>query len=176
MPVCLKIKNALDAAEFTRRGGEWNPDVHIIVPNADEAESLFVQDLLDKNATDIESYAVAPCLGPDVFSVELQFRNKSVGNEFRKAYRRGFGKGGVVPKAKQTKSRAAKRRLPTHRMYKLRDGEFFWYFAKWDSHGNVVGKIYDPLADCLENKVVHRSVLEEAELVPKGEEPWSLGS
>lgn len=60
-------------------------------------------------------------------------------------------------------------------MYRLPDGELFWYYALWDRHGNLIGKVYDSLNDCLRNEIVHRSVLESAELIPKGEEPWILG-
>lgn len=172
MTISFKVHSALDAAEFVRRGGVWEPDIHIVVPVGDEIEAQFVQSVLDKYASHVETYAIGPCLDADTFSVELQFQDKAIAGQCRAEYRRGFGKGGVVPKAKQTRPQKAKKRLHKHRMYQLQDGELFWYYAKWDNHGNLVGKIYDPQDDRLHNKVIHRSVLEQAELVQKGDEPW----
>src|SRR5690606_34969106 len=77
-------------------------------------------------------------------------------------------------KAKTTKKTS--KRLYLYRMYRLPDGEYFFYFGKWDSHGKLIGKVYDGSVDHLLNKIVHRSLLEESELIPKGEEPWVMAS
>lgn len=173
MAISFKSGNATDADSFVRRGGEWSPDIHWIVPTLDHIEADFVQQLLDKCASEVEVYAILPFLDSDTFSVELQFRNKSVADQCRAEYQKGFAKGGCVPKAKKAKPSTSRRRIFKNRMYRLGDGEFFWYFEKWDHHGNVIGKIYDPLDARLQNKIVHRSLLEDAELVPSGEEPWT---
>jgi hypothetical protein len=80
-----------------------------------------------------------------------------------------------MDESKNGKRTKRRRRLLKHRMYRCGDGEYFWYFTKWDGEGNVVGKVYDPRYDCLRNKVVHRSLLEDAQLVGIGDEPWVPG-
>lgn len=174
MHISLRTHDALPAPEFERRGGRWEPHIHWIVPTHDEIESTFVQALLDKYASKVEAYSILPCLDGDTFCVELQFHDESVGDRCRTEYMRGFGKSGCVPKQKQARSQKAKKRLSSHRMYRLPDGELFFYFAKWDRHGNLVGKVHDDREGHLRNKIIHRSVLEEAELIPKGEEPWVI--
>src|SRR5690606_4746785 len=72
----------------------------------------------------------------------------------------------------------AKKRLYKHRMYILPDGTKFLYLSKWDHHGNLLGKVLadagctvnDDGAIPLDNKIVHRSVVEQAALVPRGQE------
>jgi hypothetical protein len=98
-------------------------------------------------------------------------------------YQAGFGKGGYVPKKKQAlnvkSGPGPRKRLFKNRMYRLPSGQFFWYYALWDGHGNLVGKV--EVLDRprrggvpLGNKIIHRSALEEAELIPRGQEPWAL--
>lgn len=174
MPVVFQFQDALSAPEFEKRGGKWNPHVHWIVPTNDEIEADFVQGLLDKYSKHVEAYFIQSVFDPETFCVELQFRDEEVAENCRKEYMRGFGKGGAVPKAKQALPKKAKKRLYKNRMYRLPDGQLFWYYALWDHHGNLIGKIKDELAGCLCNKIIHRSVLEEAEMLPKGEEPWIL--
>lgn len=175
MTITFHIHDALSAPEFERRGGKWSPQIHLTVPTHDEIEAQFVQGLLDKYSEHVEAYFIAPVFDGQTYSVELQFRDDDVADRCAKEYRSGFGKGGAVPRAKQAKPKKATKRLLKNRMYRLPDGELFWFYAKWDGHGNLMGKICDPLEDCLHNKVVHRSVLESAEMIPKGEEPWVLG-
>lgn len=175
MAITFQIDTAITAEEFERRGGEWQPHTHWIVPTHDEIVAEFVQSLLDKYAADVQAYAVSRILDGDTYCVELQFHDDAIGEHCDREYKRGFSKGGVVPKQKQARSKKTKKRLYSHRMYRLPDGELFFYFAKWDGHGNLVGKVYDEIEDNLRNKIVHRSVLEESVLIPKGEEPWVLG-
>lgn len=177
MAITLQIDTAITAQEFERRGGKWQPHIHWIVPTHDEIEANFVQALLDKYAADVESYSILPYLDDDTYCIELQFHDESVAERCRTEYIRGFGKGGCVPKQKQKQapSKKAKKRLYTNRMYRLPDGEYFFYYEKWDHHGNLVGKVYDEIEGHLRNKILHRSVLEESVLIPKGEEPWVLG-
>lgn len=172
MPVSFQFHDALSAPDFERQGGKWDPHVHWILPTNDEIEADFVQRLLNKYCEHVEAYFIHPVFDNDTFSVELQFCDQEIGKRCHREYMRGFGKGGAVPKAKQARPNKAKKRLYKNRMYRLPDGEMFWYYALWDHHGSLMGKIYDGINDRLQNKIVHRSVLESAELIPKGEEPW----
>lgn len=175
MPISLRTNHALTASEFERRGGDWNPQIHWIVPTNDEAVSTLVQSLLDKHATSIEAYSILLCFDNDTCSIELQFHDESVGERCQQQYIRGFRKGGCIPKQKQAQAKGAKKRVYSNRMYRLPDGECFFYFAKWDRHGNLVGKVLDDIEGHLRNKIVHRSILENSVLIPKGDEPWVLG-
>jgi len=89
--------------------------------------------------------------------------------------------------ASVTKKKAAsvksRKRLYRNRMYILPDGTEFYYFARWDNHGNLVGKSltedgfslneegYLPVV----SKIVHRSIVEEGDLVPLGNERFFTG-
>lgn len=178
---------ALTADEFERQGRHFDSDIHIIETPADSASAEWIQHILDKYAAKVIAYYIAPVFGGGTFVVELQFaaspEGRAVAEECLKEYRRGFRKGGQVPKKKKelNAKRAPGRRkqLLKHRMYRLSDGQFFWYYALWDGHGNVLGKVEvmgQPSKDGvpLTNKIVHRSELEAAELIPKGAEPWTL--
>lgn len=179
MHISLRTHDALSAPDFERKGGRWAPHIHWIVPTCDDIESTFVQSLLDKYATDLEAYSILPVFDNDTFCVELQFHDESVGERCRTEYIRAFLKGGVVvarkKQAREGLPTNARKRLFSHRMYRLPNGEMFFYYAKWDFHGNLVGKVYDEIEGNLRKKIIHRSVLEEAELVPRGKEPWVLG-
>ena len=173
MTVSFKFQNAVNAPEFERRGNEWNPHVHWVVPTHDEIESGFVQKLLDEYSEHVEAFFITSVFDDQTLSVELQFRDDEIGERCHKEYMQGFGKGGVVALAKKAMQKKATKRLYKDRMYRLPDGEMFLYYALWDSHGNLVGKVA-AANDRLENRIVHRSVLEQCECIPKGEEPWTI--
>ena len=65
-----------------------------------------------------------------------------------------------------------RKRLPMLRMYRLPDGRFFDYIGKWDSKGNVWGKVRHESEDRLCLRIVKRSVLEQADLIPWKQQPW----
>ena len=142
--------------------------------------------MLDKYAEKVIAYHIEPVLTEGTFSIELQFaatpQGRAAARECLKECRRGHGKGGYVPQKKRQLNVTAKcsrrPRLQKNRMYRLRSGQLFWYFGLWDGHGNLVGKVVSddqPFDDGvpLENKIIHRSELEQAELIPKGKEPWT---
>lgn len=174
MALKLPTGNALSATEFERRGGEWNPHVHWIVPTHEPIEASFVQRLIDEFASEVEAYSALPIFRKETFCIELQFRDDDVGKRCSQKYLRAFRKGGEVVKTKQALATKPKKRLYRNRMYRLPDGELFWYFMKYDGHGFLSGWVYNSLEDELETKVVHRSVLEQAELIRKGKEPWAM--
>lgn len=174
MALILPTRNALSAPEFERRGGEWEPHVHWIVPTHEPIEADFVQRLLDKYASDVEAYFAGPIFDEQTFCIELQFRDDDVGKRCSQEYLRAFRKGGEVVKAKQAMATKPKKRLYRRRMYRLPDGELYWYSMKFDGHGNLSGTVYNALEGEFEKKVVHRSVLEESDLIPKGKEPWAM--
>ena len=84
------------------------------------------------------------------------------------------GKGGAVA----TMKKSAVKRLLRNRMYILLDGTEFFYYARWDGHGNLIGKALTDVGFSpdeeggipLENKIIHRSIVEEGHLVPVGNE------
>jgi hypothetical protein len=178
---------ALTAEEFEGRGNHFESDIHIIETLADSASAEWTQHILDKYADDVIAYYIAPAVGNGTFVIQLQFaatpEGRTVATECRREYLSGFRKGGQVPRKKRelnAKTKPGRRkRLFKDRLYRLPDGTFFWYYALWDCHGNVVGKVEvmdQPRQDSvpLTNKILHRSELEAAELIPKGEEPWTL--
>lgn len=167
----LKNDQALDADTFVRRGGHWQPHTHWVVSLAEENEARFVQSLLDKYADHVETYAFSPW-SDDTFVIELQFLETQIGERCNDEYLKAFRKGGVITNLKKSMKRQATRRLYKHRMYRLPDGELFWYYALWDGYGNLIGKVYDTTTGHLRNKVVNRTVLEESDLIPAGQEPW----
>lgn len=185
----FRSASAVTAEVFESQGNGFEPDIHIVVSTADEADSEWTQTILDKYAGAVIAYYVQPVFDQNTFSIELQFASTSEGRETARRclseYKSGFRRGGFVPKKKQQANinvlTGRRRRLLTNRMYRLENGLYFWYFAKWDRHGNLCGKVD---ACCprgedghisLENKVVHRSELERAVLIPRGEEPWLPG-
>jgi len=175
------------AQEFETQGNYFSPDIHIIETPDDAAASEWTQYILDKYVDAVVAYHIAPMLGGFTFSIELQFAatadGRATARDCLKEYRSGFRKGGVVPRKKKLSKDVAaterKTRLFMHRMYRLPDGQFFWYFARWDRHGNLIGKVESidqphQGGIPLENRIIHRSDLEKAKLIPKGEEPWTL--
>ena len=179
--------SAVTAEVFVRQGNDFNPDIHIVATPGDTVAAEWTQRIINKYADMVRVYEIGSMFGTNTFVIELQFaatpEGRAVAQECLREYRRGFGKGGYVPlKKKALNARAKgekKNRLLKNRMYRLPDGQFYWYFGLWDGHGNLVGKVAaadPPSADgiLLENKIIHRSQLEEAVLIPKGEEPWGL--
>lgn len=178
---------AVTAEDFGRNGNSFAPDLHIIVMPEDVAAAEWTQHILDKYADKAIAYSVGPVFGNDTFVIELQFADTPAGRatakECVKEYKSGFRKGGDVARRKKEanarKDAGRRPRLLKHRMYLLPDGQYFWYFARCDHHGNVAGKVesVDRPRDSdgsvwLENRIVHRSVLEQSQLIPKGQEPW----
>jgi hypothetical protein len=168
--LCLRTHDAVTAPELERGGGTWKPDTHWIVPLEEDIEREFVQSLLDKYASHLEAYSICKTLG--AYCIELQFHDKELGEKCNTAYMKAFRKNGVVTNAKKALNTKPTKRIYKDRMYKLPDGKLFWYYATWDGHGNVVGRVEDENSDLLIKKVIHRSVVEDATLLRKGEEPW----
>lgn len=184
----FRPKNAVTAEQYESQGNTFDSDIHIIECPDDAISSEWTQHILDKYADEVVAYYIAPMLGDLGFSIELQFARTPAGRttarECRKEYLGGFRKGGYVPTRKQaiSKSEAHKKvRLLMNRMYRLPSGQYFWYYGKWDGHGNLIGKVESidrPRQNDgipLENKIVRRTELEQATLIPKGDEPWSMG-
>ena len=166
----LNTFDAVTAPELEELGGTWKPNTHWIVPVEEDIERNFVQSLLDKYAPHLEAYFICEAVGS--YCIELQFCDSDVGTQCNTEYLKAFRKNGVVTNAKKALDSKPTKRIYKNRMYALPDRTLYWYYAKWDGHGNVVGKVYDSLTGCLENKVVHRSVLEQSMLLRKGTEPW----
>ena len=180
--------SAITADAFQRQGNSFDPDIHIIATTEDAATAEWTQYILDKYADEVTVYSVMPAFGTDTFVIELQFADTPAGRatarECLREYKSGFRRGGAVVRKKKevnTKTGPEKRkRLLKDRMYLLPNGQYFWYYAHWDYHGNVIGKVA-PIdrpgngGVPLESKIIHRSDLEKAEIVPKGQEPWLFG-
>jgi hypothetical protein len=171
--ITFKVGDALEAEKFEELGGVWNPDTHWIITPGEPIEAAYVQKVLDSFAEHIEAYAYAETF-PGSYCLELQFSDKAIAKACNQEYVKGWRKGGAVAKAKQAKREKAKKRLPKNRMYRLPDKTEFLYFGLWDGHGNLWGNTIDYETNRLTNKIVHRSMLEESELIPNGEEPWGM--
>lgn len=177
--ITLKTGSAVHASHLQEK---WNPHCHWIVQSGEPIEAEFIQRLLDKYGPELKAYAINPCFG-GTHCVELQFADSVVGKQCNQEYVRGWRKGGAVATKKKAVNSKARKRLPHSRMYILPDGTEFFYYARWDSHGNLIGKVlteagFEPNNDGftpLENRIVHRSVVEQGSLVPKGEERFWVG-
>jgi len=157
----------------------FNPECHRIIQPGEPVEAGFVQRILDKYASEVKAYAITQfgC----TYVVELQFVDSAVGNQCNTEYVRGWRKGGEVATKKKAACRKAQKRLRCNRMYILPDGTEFFYYCKWDGHGNLMGKVRDESNVSppegfvqLTNRIVHRTILEQADLVPEGEERFRL--
>ena len=175
--ISLKTGTAVHASELEDK---WAPQCHWIVQPGEPIEAEFVQSLLDKYGPQVKAYAISQ-FGTS-FCVELQFRDSTIGEQCNPEYVKGWRKGGTVATKKKAANGKSKKRLPCKRMYVLPDGTEFFYYARWDGHGNLIGKV---LTDAglspdesgfvrLENKIVHRSVVENGILVPKGQERFRI--
>ena len=177
MPITFRKHKAVTAATFEKRGGEWNPHAHFVVPTHNEEEAKVVQDLLDRYGKDVEAYAIDTVGDAETFSIELQFRDDDVATKCLKEYR--SSKNALKKRKKETPKKAAtsaaKKRLYKDRMYRLPDGELFWYYADWDAN-TAMGKVLDPLNGprAVTNKFYRREDLRECDVLPKGEEPWKM--
>ena len=148
--ISLKIPpQALTAEEFEHRGNRFESDIHIIETPDDTVSSEWTQHILNKYGSEVSAYHVGTTFSPDSFVIQLQFpstpEGRATAQECLAEYRRGFEKGGYVPKKKQAlnarKEPGPRKRLYKRRMYRLPDGQSFWYYGLWDRHGNVIGKV-----------------------------------
>lgn len=106
-----------------------------------------------------------------------------MGKQCNQEYVRGWRKGGAVATKKKAAHLKSQKRLFRNRMYILPDGTEFFYYARWDGHGNLIGMAltdvgFSPNEEGgipLENKVVHRSIVERGALVPTGNERFWVG-
>lgn len=177
--ISLKTDSAVHMSNLK---GHWKPDCHWIVQPGEPIEAEFVQGLLDKYASEVRAYAIS-MIGGGVYCVALQFADPAVGERCNLEYRRGWRKGGGVAAKKKAANGHTKKRLPQNRMYILPDGTEFFYYGRWDQHGNLIGKVLTDVGYVvnkqgfipLENKIVHRSVVEQGTLVPKGKERFGIG-
>jgi hypothetical protein len=177
----LRIGSAVHASHISADG--WNPQCHWIVHPEDTIAAEFVESLLDKYGPGMKAYAITPLLG-GCFCVELQFVDPILGRQCNLEYVQGWRKGGAVAREKKAANIKAGKRLFRHRMYVLPDGTEFCYFGRWDGHGNLIGKVltdagYSPDEEGIipiENRIVHRSVVEQGFLVPKGEQRFCVGN
>lgn len=176
--ITLKTGSAVHATQLT---DEWKPQCHWIVQSGEPIEAEFVQNLLDKYGAQLKAYAVTP-FGSS-HCVELQFVDSGVGEQCNQEYVRGWGKGGAVATKEKSASVKSRKRLLRNRMYILPDGTEFFYYARWDGHGNLIGKTLTDVGFSpdeegyipLEDRIVHRSIAEEGDLVPVGNERFWVG-
>ena len=160
------VGKSIDAKTFeAKTAKEFRPTACVVVSTIDKLASERIQGLLDRFKDQIEAYAILQTLDDETYSIHLQFFDEKMSDEFHRSY--NISLRNQPPKSKATK------RLPKDRMYLLSTGERFWYYAKWDNRGQLVGKVLDGLNDCLVKKVVSRTELEIAELIPKGDETWT---
>ncbi len=183
----FRSARAMAAKQFESQGNCFSPDIHIIASPDDTTAVEWTQQVLNKYADKVIAYHITPAVLGLAFSIELQFdstpEGRATARECRREYTRWFGKGGVVARRKKQANAeprsGRKPRLFVNRMYRLADGQLLWYFGRWDRYGNLVGKVESSDRPRqghvpLENKIVNRSELEKAELIPRGEEPWTL--
>ena len=107
----------------------------------------------------------------------------STAQECLNEYKGGLCKDGFVARKKEEVNSNAetneRRRLLKNRMYLLRNGQYFWYIAPWDDHGNRSGMVASNIQPVdggvrLEHKIIHHSELEKAEVISEVQEPWVL--
>lgn len=175
--IALKTGNAVHASQLR---DQFEPQCHWMLQPGEPIEAEFVQGILDKYGPAVKAYSIMQ-IGSS-YCVELQFADPVVGEQCNREYVRGWRKGGVVATKKKAANGKARQRLLCHRMYILPDGTEFFYYARWDGHGNLIGKVLadtrfspdSPEGVPLQNRIVHRSVVEKGVLVPKGEERFSI--
>ncbi len=172
------LTEATTAPVFRLFAGKWEPTRHLVLMPQDPIVMEAELALIEAVAPHVEAYALKGAIAGQGLSLELQFKDEAGDRFFRKEWQKRHGKGGRIPKAKQRLNKKTPKRLYVNRMYRFPDGEHFYYFAKWDGHGNLCGKVVcktNPDGSILlANKIVHRSALADAQLIPRGEEPWSL--
>lgn len=183
----FRPSNAVTAEQYERQGNTFEPEIHIGESLNDTIACEWTQHILDKYADEVVAYHIAWMPGDSGISIELQFAATPAGeatlDECLTEYQSGFGKGGYVVKKKQAISKSEthkKVRLLRNRIYRLPSGQYFWYFGRWDRHGNVAGKVEsldrprEKRVVHLEDKIIRRVELENATLIPKDKEPWSM--
>ena len=171
--ISLTTGSAVHARELTE---DWKPQCHWIVQPGEPIEAEFVQGLLDKYGPEVKAYAITEF--GDSFCVELQFTDPAIGEQCNLDYVRGWRKGGKVALKKKAANSNSRKRLFRNRMYILPDGTDFFYYARWDGHGNLIGKVLTEAGTSpdeegyihFENMIVHRSIVEQGSLVPRGHE------
>lgn len=179
--ISFKVGKAVTAQVYEQKGEEFDPQFHVIVTPVMELESEFVKKLLSKYTDHMVAYMVLHLEGGS-YCLEIQYDDDEIGQNLMAEYDKAFKKGGEIYEEKKKLKSKAKRRLICDRMYILEDGREFWYYGKWDNFGNLVGKVlsdegYRPNPKgkiMLENMIIHRSRLENAQIVPIDKERWSL--
>lgn len=169
--IVFKAGTAVEAKHFT---GTWNPQCHWIVTPDEPIEAAFIQALLDKYVPHIVAYCIRPWGNMQI--VELQFDDDETGKTCNQEYMKGWRKGGQVVVQKQALGKKATKRLYTDRTFILPDGTEFLYYAPYDNHGYVIGKVVNELEQRLENRIEHRSVLEQSTVVPRGQERFWIAT
>jgi hypothetical protein len=87
----------LNAPEFQKQGGEWEPDVHFTGNAEDVREVSAVQAIINRHADGIIAYySYLPFT--KMFSIELQFKNEDLAADCAEDYSKLFDYNGKLRK------------------------------------------------------------------------------
>ena len=162
------LKNAVPADEYPT----WEPDSQVITNVKDDFHFPQVQECIRQHADSVVAFAIVPVMHQENLSIELQFVGEKEALAFDKAYRR------VRLHKPKAKVNGPATKLFNRRMYILSDGREFFLYGKWDQSrriGKVIASQNPDGTGTLANEIVDEEVLRKCRLVPKGEEPWTLG-
>ncbi len=162
------LKNAVAANEYPA----WEPHSQVITNIKDAFHFSQVQECIRQHAHAVVAFAIVPVFDEGSLSIELQFVDKEQALAFDKAHRR------VRLHKPKAKGEGPVTKLLKHRMYILPDGREFLLFGRWDQSrriGKVIASQNPDGTGTLANEIVDEDMLRKCRLVPKGEEPWTLG-
>lgn len=150
----------------------WQPNRQVITSTKDDFHFPQVQECIRQHAHAVVAYAIVRIFDEDSLSIELQFVGAGEARAFDKTHQR------VRLHKPKTEAKGPVTKLFKHRMYILPDGREFLLFHKWDTSrriGKVIASRRPDGTVTLANEIVGEDVLRKCRLVPKGEEPWTLG-